>query len=116
MIALFYFIVARCWRTSTLSRTDTKEAQENMLLAQSILNSSKLRYNTYKIKGHGVVTCDTKRGRTIIGIKSSHMRRPSAYKGQKGQVSSFLKITALAYTGYTRNNLCTVYATCIRES
>ncbi len=50
-----------------------KEAQENMLLAETILNSKELEYGKYEVPGHGVVTLDRKKGRQFIGNKLSHM-------------------------------------------
>lgn len=64
------------------SGTTMEEAQENMLLAQTILESSDLTYGTYKVPGHGVVTLDRKKGLRFIGNKLAHMRKPSAYKGK----------------------------------
>ena len=62
--------------------TTIDQARENMLLAQTILDSSGLSYGTYKVPGHGVVTLDRKKGLRFIGNKLAHMRKPSAYKGK----------------------------------
>ena len=68
------------------SGTNMKEAQENMLLAETILNSKELECDKYEVPGHGVVTLDRKKGRQFIGNKLSHMRKPSAYKGKTNRV------------------------------
>ena len=42
-----------------------------------------VKFETYAVPGHGVVTLNRKKGMQFIGNKLSHMRKPSAYKGKK---------------------------------
>jgi hypothetical protein len=62
--------------------TTLEQAQENVSLAQQILDSKELKYNVYTVPNHGIVTIDRKRGKKFIGNKLSHLRKPSAYKGK----------------------------------
>jgi hypothetical protein len=62
--------------------TSLSDAQENNLLAQSILDCSELQQvlGVYNIPGHGMCTLNRKRGKAFIGNKLSALRKPSAYK------------------------------------
>ena len=61
--------------------------RENALLAHDILNSDEVQYGVYKVSGFGVVTIDRKRGKSFIGNKLSHTRKPSAYQGKTKEVN-----------------------------
>lgn len=63
--------------------TSMEQAQENVLLCQTILSSSELNYGVYKpwCRNPG-----SKKGKTFIGNKLSHMRKPSSYKGKNRRV------------------------------
>lgn len=60
---------------------------ENVLLAQTILNSSEITYGFYPVPGHGVVSLDRKKAKALIGKKLSYMRKPSSYKGKNRRVN-----------------------------
>ena len=92
------------------SGTTNTEAQENCVLADSILGN--IQYGTYKVPGHGVVTLDRKRAKSFIGNKLSHLRKPSAYK-RKSMVKSTSKdlykctlYTVIAYTSIDYSEVC----------
>ena len=60
--------------------TTAEQANQNFMLAESIVSGTDVQYAVYHMPGHGIVTLHKKKARAFFGNKQSHMRTPSAYK------------------------------------